>query len=193
MLFRSNEPLKDYFSNKSLVCDAFTYPIYIDGIIQTSFSEFKEKDFDNPNVYASFCDNLSFYNALFFSTGYYVDVVDGEQFISTHNIKYTYDDFIFKAFGNAHKIENVKCRAYQSNLDELLVKGNKPKKPANKEELEQIAISTGFLEQFLGMTVDETVFNRSDLNPVESLIDPATNTQGVFAFYAYRRIMSNFS
>lgn len=188
-----NEPIGDYFSNKFLVCDAFTYPIYIDGIIQTSFSEFKNQDFDNPNVYASFCDNLSFYNALFFSTGYYIDVVDGEQFISTKNIKYTYDDFILRAFGNTSKIENIKCQAYQSSLDSLLVKGNKPRKPANKEELEQIAISTGFLEQFLGMTVDEVVFNRSDLNPVDALIDPSTNTQGVFAFYAYRRIMSNFS
>lgn len=182
----------EYFSNKPLWLPGCNIGMYIEGIIDTDYETFKTKNFNDPNIYASFVDNLSFYNSIFMIKNSYVGPLDEQQFVSTSNIKYTYDDFLYNNFEKIDMIKKIKCTSY--DYENVILKGHEPQKPPTDQGLQQIAVSKGFYEQYFDQPLDEAIFDRDGIcGDGSSYIDPSTSTQAVFSFYGYQRIITNFS
>lgn len=189
--FTEGDDLGEYFSDKTITADNFNQPIYIEGIIETNYSLFENVSLDDPNYYASFKDNLTFYNSLFFRSSVYVGNNNLNQFVSTNNIKYTEDDFVFSALNNTGIVNNVEVTSYNDSLN--IIKGKKPEKKPTEESLEQIVISTAMLDAISSYSLDDLNFLPLDKSIEGSLLNPETNTPATFVFYGYRRIMSSFS
>ena len=187
----SLDEIAEYFTDKTIEADQFNNPIQIDGIIKTNYDQFENVDLDDPNFYASFTDNLNFYNALFFQQGYYVDSENANQFVSTNNLNYVYDNFIYSALNKEGTISDVKVTSYDNSIN--IAKGKLPEKKLEDSDLEQIAISTGLLEQISGLTIDDVEINLESKNGDIALINPETGTAATFAFYGYKRVISSFS
>ncbi len=183
----------DYFSNKTLKIPGCNIPMYIEGVIDTDYEEFITKDLNNPNVYASYIDNLNYYNAIFMTKNNYVDANNENQFVSTNNISYTYDDFIYRSFGTTQIIENIKCLSYTNDEEMVLLKGHEPQKPLTDQSLQQIAVSKGFYEKYFTQLLEDAEFRADGVSgDGSSYIDPDTQTQAVFSFYGFQRIITNF-
>ena len=191
----SNNPsikeIADYFINKTLTSEQFNYPILIEGIIVTNFNEFNDVDLSDPKHLASFNDNLCFYNSLFFQTTMYIGNTDANEFISTNNMNYAYDDFIYSALDKSGTINNICVTSYKEGLN--ILKGKYPEKKLEDDDMEQIAISSSLLEQITGLSVEEIEINLDYSKGDIALINPETGTGATFAFYGYKRVTSNFS
>ncbi len=186
-----DEQLVDYFANKYLHDDAFNYNIYLLGIIKTNYAIFKDASLSDSNVYASYYDNLVFYNSLFFLRDSYASVNDDNKFISTRNINYIVDDFVYSALNNTGIINDTIVTYYQNNP---LLKGFRPVAKATEDDLDQIAVSTGFLKAICDYDIDELVINTDSSSGLDfALENPETQMPEVFTFYGYRRILSRFS
>ena len=183
--------ISDYFINKTLTSSQFNYPIQIEGIIVTNFKDFDNVDLSDPKYFASFNDNLCFYNSLFFQTSTYVGNSDASEFVSTSNMNYAYDDFIYSALGKNGTISHVKVTSYNNGLN--ILKGKLPEKKLEDDDMEQIAISSSLLEQITGLTVEEAVINLDYSKGDIALVNPETETAANFAFYGYSRVTANFS
>lgn len=183
--------VSDYFINKTLTSPQFNYPIQIEGIIVTNFKDFDNVDLSDPKYFASFNDNLCFYNSLFFQTSTYVGNSDASEFVSTNNMNYAYDDFIYSALGKNGTITNVKVTSYQNGLN--ILKGKLPEKKLEDDDMEQIAISSSLLQQITGLTVEEVEINLDYSKGDIALVNPETETGANFAFYGYSRVTANFS
>lgn len=183
--------VSDYFINKTLTSPQFNYPIQIEGIIVTNFKDFDNVDLSDPKYFASFNDNLCFYNSLFFQTSTYVGNSDASEFVSTNNMNYAYDDFIYSALGKNGTIANVKVTSYQNGLN--ILKGKLPEKKLEDDDMEQIAISSSLLQQITGLTVEEVEINLDYSKGDIALVNPETETGANFAFYGYSRVTANFS
>lgn len=180
-----------YFADKFLTVDGMSKPIYIEGVISTNYKDFLEQDINDPNVYASFTDNKIFYNSIFFRSSVYVDANDGNQFVSTYNMSYIYDDFIYSGLGKEGMIKDVKVRYFDEDC--VLVKGKGPIKHLDEgESLDQIVISTALLEQAYGIPLDELIFT-NDKDQLISLVNPDTGNTASFNFNGYRRVNVNFN
>lgn len=177
-----------YFADKYLTVDGLHYPIYISGIIETNYTQFLDLSLNDPNVYASFIDNQIFYNSIYFTKSKYVGSEDGSQFVSTTNMKYVYDDFVYSGIGQEGVIENVKVSYYSDECN--ILKGTSPKLQPEGEYLDQIVVSTAFLKEAYGLTPDEVNLGTPE-KPI-SMINPITGTTASFNFYGYRRISSSF-
>lgn len=183
----------EYFSNKPLLLPGCNIGVYIEGIIDTDYETFTTKNFNDPNVYASYVDNLAFYNAIFMIKNSYVGPNDEYQFVSTNNIDYTYDDFLYNNFGKVDIIKNIKCTSYNLENEPVILKGHEPQKPPTDQGMQQIAVSKGFFEQYFDQSLDEAIFDSDHIcGDGSSYIDPSTSTQAVFSFYGYQRIITNF-
>ncbi len=183
----------EYFSNKTLLLPGCKIPIYIEGIINTNYSSFKDKSFSDPNVFASYQDNLPFYNAIFMVQNTYVGNTNENQFISTNNINYTYDNFIYSSFGKNQIIENIKCTNFTNQEEMTILKGHEPLKPLTDQGMQQVAVSRGFYELYFDQPLDNAVFAEDGIcGDGSSYINPSTSTQAVFSFYGYSRIMAHF-
>lgn len=183
--------VSDYFINKTLTSPQFNYPIQIEGIIVTNFKDFDNVDLSDPKYFASFNDNLCFYNSLFFQTSTYVGNSDASEFVSTNNMNYAYDDFIYSALDKNGTIANVKVTSYQNGLN--ILKGKLPEKKLEDDDMEQIAISSSLLQQITGLTVEEVEINLDYSKGDIALVNPETETGANFAFYGYSRVTANFS
>lgn len=182
-----------YFENRPLSLPGCDIPIYIEGIIDTDYEIFKEMNFNDPNVYASYVDNLTFYNAIFMIKHNYIGTSNENQFVSTNNLNYIYEDFIYRSFGETEMIENVKC-TYFTNSDEMIIlKGHEPQKQLTDQSMQQLAVSKGFFEKYFEQSLEDAIFESDGIcGDGSSYIDPATSTQAVFSFYGYQRIIANF-
>lgn len=193
--FVTLDDLSYYLENKLIKSEQFKYPLSIEGIIETNFLQFKDVDLNDANYFASFTDNLAFYNSIFFELSQYIENTDGSKFVSSNNLNYVYDNFIYSALNTKGIIENVKVQAYDTTLK--LVKGKKPEKKLEDTDLEQIAISTALLQQAYGLTIDDIeIKSKDETKPSEKtlvLYNPETNTPATFAFYGYKRVIANFS
>lgn len=185
-----DENWSQYFANKTIQSENLNNKIYIEGIIETNFNDFIDADLDNPNIFASFTDNKAFYNSLFFNSSIYVSTENTNQFVSTNNINYTYDDFIYSALNQNGIFDNIKLTSYNDTIP--IVKGKRPEKKTSDDDFEQIVISTGLLEKVFNYKLDEIEFNE-DGSMDYALLNPETNTAATFTFYGYRRVMANFS
>lgn len=186
------DPL-EYFVNKSLLLPGCRIGLCIEGIVQTDYQSFMTKNFNDPNVYASYIDNLAFYNSIFVLKNDYVGQTNAQQFISTANIEYTYDDFLYNNFGKVDVIKNIKCKSFDYENDPIILKGHEPQKPPTDQGMQQIAVSKGFFETYFHQSLDEAVFDSDHIcGDGTSYIDPSTSTQAVFSFYGYQRIITNF-
>ena len=185
-----DENWSNYFADKTIQSENLNNKIYIEGIIETNFNDFIDADLDDPNTFASFTDNKAFYNSLFFNSSIYVSAENANQFVSTNNIQYTYDDFIYSALNQNGIFNNIKLTSYGNTLS--IIKGKKPEKKTSDDDFEQIAISTGLLEKVFHYTADEIQFDE-DGSMDYALLNPETNTAATFTFYGYRRVMANFS
>ncbi len=185
------EDISEYLINKTINSDQFNYPLQIEGIITTNYSEFMDVNLKNPNIFASFTDNLSFYNSIFFQVAQYIENQNADKFVSTNNLNYVYDNFIFSALNNEGIIDNVKVQAFNDDL--VISKGKHPEKKIEDTDQEQIAISTALLEKISGLTIDDVEINLDSSKGDIALINPETNTAATFAFYGYKRIVSNFA
>ncbi|MEI3526691.1 MAG: FtsX-like permease family protein [Bacilli bacterium] len=185
-----DENWSNYFADKTIQSENLNNKIYIEGIIETNFNDFIDADLDDPNTFASFTDNKAFYNSLFFNSSIYVSAENANQFVSTNNIQYTYDDFIYSALNQNGIFNNIKLTSYGNTLS--VIKGKKPEKKTSDDDFEQIAISTGLLEKVFHYTADEIQFDE-DGSMDYALLNPETNTAATFTFYGYRRVMANFS
>jgi hypothetical protein len=184
---------ENYFKNKPLILPGCNIPIYIEGIIDTDYESFKKLNFNDPNVYASYVDNLSFYNSIFMRKNDYVDSTNENKFVSTNNLAYTYDDFIYRSFGNTEIIENIKCTSFTNKDDMIILKGHEPQKQLNDQSMQQLAVSRGFYEKYFNQPLEDALFESDGIcGDGSSYIDPSTSTQAVFSFYGYRRIIANF-
>ncbi len=192
-----NLPLDEYLWGRYLTSDSLNYPIYFEGIIETDFSFFKNKDLEgNPNLFASYFDNLNFYNAIFIDTWRYVANADSSNnFVSTSNIKYTYDDFVYYAFNNEGIINNVVVTYFNPNTDlDKLIKGQAPKQKLEEEDYEQVVVSTGFLKQICDYTVNQLEINLEYGSYLDiGIIDPNNGYTAIFNLYGYKRILSSLS
>ncbi|MFR7881177.1 MAG: hypothetical protein ACLU5J_06690 [Christensenellales bacterium] len=103
-----DENWSNYFADKTIQSENLNNKIYIEGIIETNFNDFIDADLDDPNTFASFTDNKAFYNSLFFNSSIYVSAENANQFVSTNNIQYTYDDFIYSALNQNGIFNNIK-------------------------------------------------------------------------------------
>ncbi len=199
-----NEPnstylrLEDYLADKYLYSPEYNNYIYFYGIIDTDYEKFLESGISNANSLASFKDNMPFYNSIFMTSNVYVETNSDKYFLSTSNFNYTEDDFIISALNKDINFKNVKVTAYNKNLN--IVKGKAPVKPPEEEDLEQIAISTGFLKSVFGLTIDDISFNLNSEtgeagsdNKIYPLLNPLTDTPATFSFWGYRRILTKFS
>lgn len=187
----SMKEIANYFINKAITCKQFNYPIQIEGIIITGFQDFKDLDLSDPKYYASFNDNLCFYNALFFQPSFYVGSYSADELISSNNMNYAYDEFIFSALNNSGIVKDTKVTYFTNDLN--ILKGKLPEKKLEDDDLEQIAISSSLLEQISGLTVDQIEINLDYSEGDIALINPETKTPATFAFYGYSRITTNFS
>ena len=185
-----DENWSNYFADKTIQSENLNNKIYIEGIIETNFNDFIDADLDDPNTFASFTDNKAFYNSLFFNSSIYVSAENANQFVSTNNIQYTYDDFIYSALNQNGIFNNIKLTSYGNTLS--IIKGKKPEKKTSDDDFEQIAISTGLLEKVFHYTADKIQFDE-DGSMDYALLNPETNTAATFTFYGYRRVMANFS
>jgi len=134
-------------------------PIVICGIIDTNYKEFEQYFSLNGDVksdskaQAAFFDNSLFYNALF------LDNVEYEKMFSVDNIKYFYNDVIYNMVADTGTAENVLFTTYPE-IDEddeplKIAKGTAiPTKHAEGEPL-QLAVTTGFFEKVLNITIDD--------------------------------------
>lgn len=189
--FEEGSDYGTYFADKTIIADNFNEPIYIEGIIITNYSSFENVSLDDPNYYASFKDNLSFYNSLFFRSYVYVGTENLNQFVSTKNIKYTEDDFIYSALNNTGLTTNVTVTTYNDSLN--LIAGKKPEKKPTEDSLEQIVISTAMLDAMCNYSLEDLTFLSTEESVEGSLLNPETNTPATFSFYGYRRIMTMFT
>lgn len=187
----SIEQVAEYLTNRTITSDQFNYPIQIEGIVVTNYNEFIDVDLDDPNYYASFTDNLIFYNSLFFQIGNYVGSTNTNEFVSTNNLNYVYDDLIFSALNKEGIVNDVLMTSYNDSL--TLLKGKKPEKKLEESDLEQIAISTALLELITGMNADQIEINMNSENGDIALINPETGTAATFAFYGFSRVITSFS
>lgn len=187
----SIEQVAEYLTNRTITSDQFNYPIQIEGIVVTNYNEFIDVDLDDPNYYASFTDNLIFYNSLFFQIGNYVGSTNANEFVSTNNLNYVYDDLIFSALNKEGIVNDVLMTSYNDSL--TLLKGKKPEKKLEESDLEQIAISTALLELITGMNADQIEINMNSENGDIALINPETGTAATFAFYGFSRVITSFS
>lgn len=193
IISHSEESYEKYFPNKTLKLPGCNIPMYIEGIIDTDYEEFIDKDLNDPNVYASYKDNLNYYNAIFMTKNNYVDANNENQFVSTNNIAYTYDDFIYRSFGTTQVIESIKCLSYTNDEEMVILKGHEPQKPLTDQSLQQIAVSKGFYEKYFTQLLEDAEFKADGITgDGSSYIDPDTQTQAVFSFYGFQRIITSF-
>lgn len=187
-----NESWDKYFVNKTIKPENLNNEIYIEGIIETNFKDFMNADLDDPNIFASFTDNKVFYNSLFFESGVYVYTENLNQYVSTNNIKYTYDDFIYSALNQNGIYDNVKLTSYDETNEVIL--GKEPEKKIDENDFEQIAISTGLLKEIFGLSLEDLGENPfGDASMDYALLNPETASPATFNFYGYRRVTTNFS
>ena len=193
----------EFFPGKTINIDGCNESIFIAGIIYTDYENFAKKTVDDkyeyfhlndPNYSASYHDNLPFYSSIFMATSTFVADQDGKEFISSTFMDYVYDDFIYKSFDKTEIISNVKCTMFDNSLP--LLKGQAPVKPL-EGELEQIVVSKKFFDDYIQLSLDEAfpTFTTSNGEEYEasSLRDPSNgNSEAVFSFYGYRRIMTPF-
>lgn len=199
---------EEYFTGKYFLFPGMNEEIFIKGIIFTNYNNFAKKDFVYDNEYeyfylydanyqASYTDNKLFYGALFLLLSDFVGDNDEKQYVSTSNIEYTYEDFIFKAFDEANIISDVKVTMFSDLMKQYIIAGDRegPKKP-EEGDLEPIMVSKKFYELYIKSSLDET-FPPSSNNPDEygedALINPTTGTTAVFSFYGYKRITTSFN
>ena len=146
---------------KEIIVEAFNKPLVITGIVYTNYDEFKDYfDLFNPGVkedskaQCAFFDNALFYNALF------VDATEYEKLFSRDNIKYFYSDVIYTMVADTSTGENVLFTTYpdESSLeeDQKMKKAKGTSIPTKHEEGQplQVAVTTGFFEKILNITVD---------------------------------------
>lgn len=181
----------NYLKNLILYLDNLNCSFYFGGIFVTNFDYFKDADLTSPNVLTSLIDNMAFYNSLFIPSSYYVANNDAKaQVVSTYNMKTTTDDFIFNALNNNGIIEDVKVTSFDNNLP--LVKGTAPVHKIDENDLERIAVSTGFLAQICDYDLDDLRIENYESGKM-ALYNPKTNTPATFSLYGYRRILTSFS
>lgn len=122
---------------------------------------------------------------------------DENQFVSTSNIEYTSDNFIFKAFDETSLISNVKVSMFTDLMKPYIIAGDRegPKKP-KEGELEPIMVSKKFYDLYIKAALEDT-FPANPANPNEygdnELINPTTGATAVFSFYGYKRITTSFN
>lgn len=132
-------------------------PYTIVGIINTNFINFYnlgDEIFNNNNKQATFEDNLAIYNSIFVSESTYKD------FYSSSNINYFYDDIIYHSNDENKTFGDVKFTFFQSKEKTPILKGEIPKKP-EQGEITEVAISKGYVEKILGLSVDQLRFSGS--------------------------------
>ena len=199
---------EDYFAGKYFMFPGMNEKIYIKGIIFTDYNKFAKKEsvYDeeyeyfylyDANYQASYYDNKAFYGALFMLISDFVSDNDENQFVSTSNIEYTSDDFIFKAFDKTSLISNVKVSMFTDLMKPYIIAGDRegPKKP-KEGELEPIMVSKKFYDLYIKAALEDT-FPANPANPNEygdnELINPTTGATAVFSFYGYKRITTSFN
>ena len=199
---------EDYFTGKYFMFPGMNEEIYIKGIIFTDYNKFAKKEsvYDeeyeyfylyDANYQASYYDNKAFYGALFMLISDFVSDNDENQFVSTSNIEYTSDNFIFKAFDETSLISNVKVSMFTDLMKPYIIAGDRegPKKP-KEGELEPIMVSKKFYDLYIKAALEDT-FPANPANPNEygdnELINPTTGATAVFSFYGYKRITTSFN
>ena len=208
---------EDYFAGKYFKFPGMNEEIYIKGIIFTDYNKFAKKEsvsdeeyeyfyLYDANYQASYYDNKAFYGALFMLISDFVSDYDENQFVSTSNLKYTYDDFIFKAFEETNLINNVKVSMFTDSMKPYIIAGDRegPKKP-KEGELEPIMVSKKFYDLYIKADLKDTfppktiTTNPDPDNPDNleygdnELINPTTGATAVFSFYGYKRITTSFN
>lgn len=208
---------EDYFAGKYFKFPGMNEEIYIKGIIFTDYNKFAKKEsvsdeeyeyfyLYDANYQASYYDNKAFYGALFMIISDFVSDYDENQFVSTSNLKYTYDDFIFKAFDETDLINNVKVSMFTDSMKPYIIAGDRegPKKP-KEGELEPIMVSKKFYDLYIKADLKDTFPPKSSAtNPDPNnpdnleygdneLINPTTGATAVFSFYGYKRITTSFN
>ena len=208
---------EDYFAGKYFKFPGMNEEIYIKGIIFTDYNKFAKKEsvsdeeyeyfyLYDANYQASYYDNKAFYGALFMLISDFVSDYDENQFVSTSNLKYTYDDFIFKAFEETNLINNVKVSMFTDSMKPYIIAGDRegPKKP-KEGELEPIMVSKKFYDLYIKADLKDTFPPKSSAtnpdpdNPDNleygdnELINPTTGATAVFSFYGYKRITTSFN
>ena len=208
---------EDYFAGKYFKFPGMNEEIYIKGIIFTDYNKFAKKEsvsdeeyeyfyLYDANYQASYYDNKAFYGALFMIISDFVSDYDENQFVSTSNLKYTYDDFIFKAFDETDLINNVKVSMFTDSMKPYIIAGDRegPKKP-KEGELEPIMVSKKFYDLYIKADLKDTFPPKSSAtnpdpdNPDNleygdnELINPTTGATAVFSFYGYKRITTSFN
>lgn len=117
------------------------------GIIQTNYYDFYQlgsKLFTDEKRFAAFEDNLSIYNSLFITTTTY------ENFYSSKNLTYYYDNILYDNNGTIEAFDNIKFTYVNATSSDSLYQ-NTGAMPQEKQkgEIAQVAVSKGFVEQVL--------------------------------------------
>lgn len=141
-----DENWSNYFADKTIQSENLNNKIYIEGIIETNFNDFIDADLDDPNTFASFTDNKAFYNSLFFNSSIYVSAENANQFVSTNNIQYTYDDFIYSALNQNGIFNNIKLTSYGNTLS--IIKGKNQKRKHQMMILNKLQFLQAYWKKF---------------------------------------------
>ena len=134
------------------------------GIIKTNYQSFIFNDnfYNDLKLQVAFQDNLAFYNALYMSN------TDFLNLYSENNVNYYYDDIIFNLNNNLKEFNNVKITTINRYSNKLLEKDDKeyghyPEKPL-PGAVNQVAVSKGFVEQVIGLNIDDSQLENMLLN-----------------------------
>lgn len=176
---------------KALIFEKFNQPLIINGIIKTDYHEFDSlKNLPNNaepdnKTYIAFQDSLIFYNSLFMTEDNY------KRIITSTNIESEYDDIIFSVKEKVGFYQNLKITTYDKIPSSLDKKGVEPKKPEPNKSTE-MALSTGFLREVLGLTGDiNTLYDYIVFEVFNGIYNVPANTP--FYLNANRRIPTSLS
>lgn len=176
---------------KELRFDKFKNPLKIEGIIKTDYHAFDDlKNIDasvrqDQKTVVAFQDSLVFYNSIFMTEDNY------KQLISTSNIITEYDDIIYSVKDKVGSYQNLKITTYDNIPFNALRKGEEPKKPEPGKST-QMALTTGFLREVLGLTGNlDTLYDYIVFEVFNGIYNVPANTP--FYFNANRRIPTTIS
>lgn len=140
---------------KKLKITGNLYNFTIVGIIDTNYRDFTSNvDFyKDIKLQAAFTDNLIMYNSIYVSSTVY------SNYFASSRVNYFYDDIILNTSGKITTYDHVKFTTTSPSTSVL--SGNLPRKPI-QGEVNQVAVSKGFLEKFMGINVSSANFIAGD-------------------------------
>lgn len=184
---------------KFLKTEQLKVEIEIRNIIRTDYESFLTKDFNDSKIYASFQDNLPFYNALFVTENQY-SILAGYESADSYIFNYAFDDIIFNALNQSGTFDNVKIMPFDNSLpfatitdeDGTIVQcGEAPKAPL-PQQLTQIAVSRGYFEKVLKLDYRSYTFAYNGAAENYILLNEYGNPAN-FYNCGYRRVPAAFN